>query len=968
MLGQTDIKEVNNSLYVSGINKIVVGDPLPSAFKIAGNVTDEKSFTTADLKLMNAATATYNYTTKGGNKTSVCKGVLLKDILSNLKISGDGIKVQINTTDSAAYPVKPVDLSEAMDTVKGYIVTYEVDGVPVNSDGKDSTNIRIYRNYGDSSSAVKNVTGITLTKESTSSSKNSTFKHTNYSSAPYNVDSITSATMTIEGPGLQDRQIVTTRQLESMDQGVQKGTYKENIDDTVCDNTYEGITVEYLLSKIAKLKSNAGNVIFWDKNLKKIGEFSFDSVMSADADGKKMMIAYGVNDVPLMFTNSDPGYDKIKHNDNGCLKLILNSNQTLGTIPSFTNISRIQVNEKDAKGIYEHTYSPYDKPKYTNDTVTITGDGIGNEVIYSVKDLENLAASEKDTLGYEGLYSLQNSANYWNNHVLKGVKLYELLLKSGMSSSLPDSTPVQIIAKDGYNVGPFTLGDIRNISKYGVYVKGMKDPAQTGLPVLLSYGADGYPFIPLNTDEGFVNGIDNNGGPVRVTFGQKSLEDINGPNQIKYVSKIIIGSDKNYTAHNRAPYDTLKDNTLSIKVFADGTTEPLKSASFKVSELEDLTINKSTASSSIIRDYYAVKSNSLFDNDFYQGVNLAYLIKEKVGLRGIDGTITFKSNGTDVASIGIDELLKPNNDYSGYFNSVTQINNLKPLLAYGKNGYPLVSGQNEGNLYNNSISISNQYQNVKNDNGPLAVIIPQSSTRPDGMFIAKVDEIVVKLAPDPCSHSKDPYKAYNKNITIKGTGVKKEVSIDALTIEEMIDYINKANYYVLNQKNIGELAEYKGVGLYDLLREKAGLQPNAEKVIITSEDGYTKEFTIQDVIKSNYINEKDNNTNLKMLVAYGKNGKPLVPSKNDSGYDAAAGNDGGALKLVTGQTAKGDMNSSSVIKNIKTIEVTAGKMVSWKHDSPMYQQYLDTTLFRITGSEVQSPVTFTLRSPIPFAV
>lgn len=959
MIGQENLKDVNNSLFVSNIQKIVVDNPLPAAFTISGGGIEEKSYTTADIKLMTSKTQSYTYSTKAGPKTSTAKGVSLKSILEALKLSGEDIKLQINTTDGKDYPVAPVELKEIVNENMAYLIAYEVDGAAVNASGKDATDLRIYRKAEDSSAVIKNVTGITILKEAAQQNGKSQYKHISYDGAPYNIDAVTSATLTIEGPGLEDRQIVTMRQLESMDEGIKKVISSENINGKTVENTYEGITLEYILKKVVKLKPNAENLIFWDKNLQKIGEYSLESVMSGDGQGNKMIIAYGVNGLPLVFDNTYPGYEASKYNDNGCIRLVTNKDQNVGNA-SFKTLSRIQINEKDAKNVYEHNYSPYNKPEYEYDTLTITGEGIGKEVIYSLKDIEAICVSDKE-LSYEGLYSLQNSASYWNNHVLKGVVLYELLLKSGLSKDLPDSTSIRIIAKDGYSTGPYTLGDIKNSERYGVYIKDIKEPVKTGMPVIISYGADGYPFVPLNTDVGFVNGVDNNGGPMRITFGQKSLEDINGPNQIKYVSKIIVGNEKNLSAHEYSPYDTLKNSTLSVKIFSEDSKEPIKTSEFKLSDIEGVTFKKDTQAYALGRNYFSIKKNNEFYNDFYQGVNLWYMLKDMVGFSGTEGTITFSSAGVDMGTISIGDLNKPNNDYSDFYNAITGIKNIKPILAYSKNGYPLVSEKDEKLGYVSEITSGDWKIAVKNNGGPLCVIIPQSLKNPDGLYISSVDEIKVKIAPDPCAHTKEPYNAYNNEISIKGTGVKKEATIKVSEVEEMIDFITIQKYYVLNQKEVGEEIEYKGIGLYDFLRQTVGLQPNAEKILVTAADGYVKEFTVQDIIKSDYINEKSNTNNLKMMMAYGKNGKPLVPGKKDTGFDEAAKNDGGPLQIVVGQKSKRDKNSSSFIKSIKKIEVVAGKETSWKHDSPLYQKYLDTTIFTIAGSEVKNPISFTLR-------
>ncbi len=812
------------------------------------------------------------------------------------------------------------------------------------------------------SSLNKIIVGEPIKIEEKTKAVDGKYKHTSYDSAPYNIDAITSATLTVEGPGVEERKITTIRQLETLEQGIHRGIYTEKIDGQVVKNSYEGITVDYLLKNLVKLKASAGQVIFWDKNLQKLGEYSLADIEKADADNNKMIIAYGINGVPLVFDKHDPGYDKTKYNDNGCLKLVLNADQA-AVLTSFSAISKIEVKEKDASNVYEHTHSPYNKPEYLYDTVTITGDKIGKEVIYSLKDIENLATAKSKNIGYEGVYSLQNSVNYWNNRVLKGVKLYDLLLLSGLSADMPDHTPIQIIAKDGYNVGPFTLGDIRDASKYGIYIKVMNEPVKTGLPVLLSYGSDGYPFVPLNTSEGFVNGVDNNGGPLRVTFGQKSLEDINGPNQIKYVSKIIVGSDVNYTTHTYGAYESFKDNAINVKVYSHQSNTPIKELTYTIGDLENITLSQKTSTHAMAKGYYATLRGTSYSNEYYQGMDLWYFLKDMVGLSGSEGQVILRSGKKDIARIDMSELSKPNGDYNEYFNVVTQIKNLKPILAYSKNGYPMTSGMASklGYVGNNGISINGYKKLVKNYDGPLAVILAQSNSRPEGLNAAKVDEIVIRLAPDPCSHAALPYSNYNNTLTIKGDGIKSQTSLKVTELEEMLDYITKANYYVLNKAGTGEGVEYKGISLYDLLTSVTQLQPNAEKVIIVAEDGYSKEFSLQDVMKKDYINEKDNTSNLKMMIAYGKNGKPLVPNKGDIGYDEEASNSGGPLMLVVGQREAEDKNSASFVKNIKEIIVKAGQINSWNHSTPIYESYLDTTLLRITGSEVANPITFTLR-------
>ena len=67
------------------------------------------------------------------------------------------------------------------------------------------------------------------------------------------------------------------------------------------------------------------------------------------------------------------------------------------------------------------------------------------------------------------------------------------------------------------------------------------DPIRKGMPVLVAYGFNGYPYVTRPTDEGFNSGLGNDGGPLRIIFGKTNYNDTNGSNQVQYAKEIIIG-------------------------------------------------------------------------------------------------------------------------------------------------------------------------------------------------------------------------------------------------------------------------------------------------------------------------------------------------------------------------------------------------------------------------------------------
>ena len=213
------------------------------------------------------------------------------------------------------------------------------------------------------------------------------------------MDAITGATFTIEGPAVEGYRAISLRQIEEDTKGQSLDIYYEKIDGKVLENSYEGINVKYLIDSYVKAKPNAGNITFKDK--------SRQTILTVDiAEADKYLVAYGINEVPLVFLDTEEGYIKEKHNDNGCFKLVYK--QDKGSAKEFSNVAYIYIEEKDAKNIYEHTYSPYNNPKYTDYELIIHGDALGKEVRYKVKDIEAMT-----DLHESHEYSLSNSEYFW---------------------------------------------------------------------------------------------------------------------------------------------------------------------------------------------------------------------------------------------------------------------------------------------------------------------------------------------------------------------------------------------------------------------------------------------------------------------------------------------------------------------------------------------------------------------------
>lgn len=554
----------------------------------------------------------------------------------------------------------------------------------------------------------------------------SQYKHISYSGAPYNIDAISSATFTIEGSGVEGYRAVSLRQIEEDVKGQEQVKYYEKINNKIVQNTYEGINAKYLIDKYVKVKSNAGNIIFKNKSRKPILTIPIE-------EAGNYTVAYGINQVPLVYLDTDVGYRADKYNDNGCFKLVYNQ----GNSPAkeLSNVAYIYIEEKDAKNIYEHTYEPYNDSKYTDYEIIIHGDKIDKEVRYTVSDIEKM----KD-IQIEEEYSLSNSEYFWYYNKYKGVTLWELLLKAGIEPNIDESTSIQFIAADNYNFAPMTIKEIKDSSLYGYYEKDASDkgdgtfnggtvkPLHSGMPVMVAYGFNGYPYVTRPTDDGFNPGLGNDGGPLRVIFGKTSYNDTNGSNQVQFIKEIIIGGGTPISTSTGGSGD---GETTYKDVAANSSWDHNQSVYVEYLDMPVLRITGSQVKEPVtltLRQIESMKQYAI--RDVYSGDGIREL--EGVILWDIISKVVGLKDGVETPSIRVfsgqnyNQILRSNEQViNGVLNSQGKLKEI--ILAYAVEGYPLVPNEGSTGYVNN-----NAY-------GPLRLIIEENKS----MWVKWIDCIVV---------------------------------------------------------------------------------------------------------------------------------------------------------------------------------------------------------------------------------
>ncbi|MFA5523770.1 MAG: S-layer homology domain-containing protein [Tissierellales bacterium] len=1004
MVGQQHVGEQSNPLFNKTIQKVLVGDELTTVLKVG-----TKEYTRADILLMPRISGNWSYTKKSGAETNYCVGVPLSQLLQGY---GDNDKVEFISADG--YENAAVTVAEIKDSSKQYILVYETgtnlnDTKAVHDTAKDDSSIEGYfRIYSQNGSQIKLVNEIKVTSSSGESNSSSPYKHiTNgglEGDAPYDVDAITGATLTFEGPGLEASIPLSIRELENQDAGVHRGDYTDIRKDNATTLSYEGIRLDYLLRNMTsgitgiKLTDSAYKILIKNRVRQTIAEFTLDQINEAEAKGKPIIVAYGTSETngtnprPFVY-DAGAGADPKLGNEDGCIKLVYDKTvfekDPNPNYSKFGNMAYIYVAENDTPG-YKHDKSPYDTSENSQYVITITGDKVGREVNYTVQQIEDMVKYENGKpaeigMGFRKEYSLSNST-YWYVNEYEGVKLWDLLVKSGVPSSMAkgkeSETVVQFTATDGYkDFDKFTIKQIADPSLFGFYEKNPDDLndgkyvsnkeidlRSTGYPVLVAYGVNGYPYVIKNTLDGYKSGLGNDGGPLRIIYGKTEYSHANGSKQAKLLDKIIIGNEVNYSSHTGNPnevYKALADNKVDIKVIGmDGNT--IKEQSFTIAEIEDMIYGSKVSNiektKARLKGFYGIQKGDQTYSDLYEGVSLGYLLTEKIQIPGTKGTVEFTS--TDSKDENKSVIVTLNDVFSG-----------SSILAFAKNGAPMVTDKNSEGYESSYNDGSGVKVNVKNDGGPLMMIISKDlEDKTVAQSLGSVTSITINLQPDKYAHIDAPYKELgDKTITIEGKGTKltEPKTFKVSEIEERQGIAFTGDYNIKKATSEQEV-RYRGIDIYNFLKSSdVGLQSNANEVVFTAEDGKALTFALEDLMKSDYLNSATMEENLKMILAYGSSkagnektdeGRPLVTGKDSPGFDPAYNNSGGPLCLVVGQKSIDDTNSSNILKNVVKITVNASATTSWKHSmSPTYSQYLDNTRLEITGTALANPKTYTLR-------
>ena len=371
----------------------------------------------------------------------------------------------------------------------------------------------------------------------------------------------------------------------------------------------------------------------------------------------------------------------------------------------------------------------HQESKYLTDTLTLAGSGFGETRTLTVAALEGLYAEGDCALAYTNEYSTMTSGSVFARHTFSGLLLYPLLLREGLDADLPDSTPVQLIAKDGYCIY-LSLGDLRS-DKYGRYAAKGGVLEEGGLPPLVAFASDGKALVgPTGAEsvykvftaaDGYDEVCDNIGGPLRLIVGQTSSFEFNAPNCAKWLAAIVVGDADGYVytrgGGEPAEYSppeqsgdwTHQGRQADFRLVISGT---------EANGIHELSLAQLEADLQRQRQYFAASGGRFA----FEGLPLRALVSSylapgltrpsQIRVRAADGMV--KTVNLDMIYQGVDSFYQP-----GQHRDV--------LLAWAVDGSPLVPDKTSAGY------------DGTNAFGPLRLVVENTIS----LWIKNVTEIVL---------------------------------------------------------------------------------------------------------------------------------------------------------------------------------------------------------------------------------
>lgn len=369
---------------------------------------------------------------------------------------------------------------------------------------------------------------------------------------------------------------------------------------------------------------------------------------------------------------------------------------------------------------------PYGNGETLYSVLRLTGEALGEEQVYSVKDIETLALiSFQNQKMNELELTLENSYTYGGDGQsgnFQGIDFIKFLELCGVDM---DEKSLYMACGTGESGQDSIILDLKSI----------KENWENGSIPILAFGRE---YTPMMEGDAGIQ------GPLSLIIPESGSVRVIGD-----ISSIIVGYDENpedphYTMHAKEPFSESKDIEFTVNVYQKDMDYlgPIASETFTTEELEKIALENPEH---VVRNYYGIIGNEESMTsmglggwlDYFEGVDLLWLVDSRVYELNSSGSIKFY--GRDLVEYTqIDDLdyLKLSNESSSYTITTGEgvsIPGTIPMIAYGKNGYPLLEEHDHESsgyiAYNNlnqkleSLGVMTEVGVVKNHNGPFVACL-----------------------------------------------------------------------------------------------------------------------------------------------------------------------------------------------------------------------------------------------------
>jgi DMSO/TMAO reductase YedYZ molybdopterin-dependent catalytic subunit len=144
-------------------------------------------------------------------------------------------------------------------------------------------------------------------------------------------------------------------------------------------------------------------------------------------------------------------------------------------------------------------------------------------------------------------------------------------------------------------------------------------------------------------------------------------------------------------------------------------------------------------------------------------------------------------------------------------------------------------------------------------------------------------------------------------LLIQGSGVEEPVRLSLEELKAMEEGLVEDDYFSINSYGTEQYFHFRGIWVWHLLQEKVKLKEGASKVTFIAGDGYQVEYTLEEVQREDYIDQRNPAAKYKMILAW-----------EEDGWENSARE---PFRLVVGQREPGEANKPYWVRNVRIIRI-----------------------------------------------